>query len=915
MHSHFFGIIAVMTLHLLMTKLNIPQLRPALVPRPMLIEKLNSGLNGRLSLVSAPAGFGKTTLVTAWLNQLSTSSRIWKTEHCTWISLDDQDNEPVRFLRYFIAAIQVVYPALGIELQEILEISPKPNTLAITQDLLNEITEYDQPLLIILDDFHEIHNEIIHHILQTIIDFLPHQTHIVIITRQAPPLSLPRWRARNWLSDVTAIDLRFDQVETGDFLHRTMQLDLSPEAVSLLEKRTEGWVAGLQLAALSLADTNFSPDVIEEFGGRDRYVAEYLLTEVLNQQTSEVQQFLLPTAVLDRLNADLCTAVIHPEVKLGKINLRQKYQELIETLERSNLFIVPLDRTGYWYRYHHLFAQLLRQRLEQTWSPDDIRALYRRAAYWYAAHEFIDESINHALKGEDYEFVAHLITDLELDILWNQTWGLQLRQWGAALPPATLLDYPKAALHIALAHMTRNEFKEAVYFIELVREDPRIKTGILLVDSIFIRNKGDLPQALNLATEAARLLEDGRDALQITAKTQVIVCLMSLGDLTGAEDLATALRYQIQGQAREFLNVHIQVMHILGVIKEQRGKLVEAERVYLEGIDTIQQSGITLPLIGLLQVRLGAIYYLWNEIEKATEFCETGLAWGDRTGIADITTQGLLVQVDLAIYRKDNTAVENILARLSKLLEWPEFGDFSSIIRANQAFFNVRLGNLASAIRWADSSGFSLEDQVSWRYRTEYQTLVRVRYEEIRHLGLKTQVPKVIALVDQLIELGTKHGFGDVTIYCRALKALLFDLNGQTKNALDSLHDALDLAFPGGSIRNVVDFGAPMRDLLQKSLAYDPHMGYKRRLLLAFTDDEITPVTSVSSTHEIPVTLTPREFETLQLIAAGLSNKAIQESLMLSKNTIRTHIKNLYSKLGVHSRTQAIQQARKNGLI
>jgi len=904
-----------MASHLLATKFNIPQLRPALTKRDRLIKKMNSGLTGRLSLVSAPAGFGKTTLVAAWLHQLSFLPHPWKFEHCTWISLDEHDNEPVRFLRYLITAIQAVNLDLGVELLEMLDNSPKPNFQTITQDLVNEISEYNQPLLVILDDYHEIQNEVIHQILETIINFLPRQVFFVITTRQDPPLSLPRWRARSWLSNITAADLRFDETETGDFLQHTMKLELDPEIVTLLEERTEGWVAGLQLAALSLADTDFSLEAIQQFGGRDRYIAEYLLTEVLDRQPAEIQQFLLPTSILERLNSDLCTAILHPEDVGNKINLIQNHQYLIETLERSNLFIIPLDREGYWYRYHHLFAQLLRQRLERTWMPDEIHELYRRAAEWYAEHGFVEESINHALKAEDYTFSARLITKIEIDSLWLQTWGMQLSNWGTALPSAVLRENPKATFLIALAHMTRNEVKEAIHYIELVREDPRIHAEMLLVDSIFIRNKGDLPQALTLAIEAANLFKANNETLYVAAQTQAIVCLLTLGELRNAEDLAISIRDQIQSESEQFLNVYVQVNHILGLIKEQRGKLVEAERLYQEGIETIKNAGITMPLIGLLQVRLGAIYYQWNEIEKARNYCKTGLAWGDRTGIADIITQGIFVQFDLEIQRKDPTATEISQKRLAKLLDWPEFSDLSSIIQANQALLNVRLGNLAPAVRWADSTGFSLEDQASLKYRTEYVILVRVRYEEIRQLGIKDQVPKVIGMVDQLIDLGIAHDFGDLAIYCGLLKALLFDFNGQTRLAIDVLHHALNLAFPGGYIRIFVDLGTPLRDLLQKSLAYEPHMVYKRRLLLAFADEEIAKPTSVTSSHEIPITLTPREFEILQLIAAGLSNKAIQESLTLSKNTVRTHLKNLYSKLGVRSRTQAVQQARENGLI
>lgn len=725
----FSSIIVLMSLQLLVTKLSIPQLHQALTERNRLIQKMNAGLGRRLSLISAPAGFGKTTLVADWLNRLPFSPHPWELKHCSWISLDEQDNDPVRFLRYFIAAIQATHPDLGGALLDVLDNAPKPNFQAITQDLLNEIADCKQPLLVIFDDYHEIHNPDIHQILQTLIDFLPAQVHFIIATRQDPPLSLPRWRARSWLSEITVSDLRFNQTEASIFLHHTMQLELDQAAVALLEKCTEGWVTGLQLAALSLADTDFSLESIQQFGGQDRYIAEYLLTEVFDLQPAEIQQFLLPTSILDRFNADLCATVLYPEDTDKYINLIQTCQNRIETLERMNLFVTPLDRQRVWYRYHHLFAQLLRQRLERNWTPDDIHVLYRRAAHWYANHDYIEESINHALKGEDYVFTAGLIADLDIDSLWNQSSGTQLRTWGAALPLEVLIKFPKATLHIAIAHMTRNEIKEALHYIELVREDPLIHDEILLIDSILIRNKGDLYRALSLATEATELFEGKNKTMYIAAKTQVIICLMTLGDLRSAEDLATSLWNQIQTESEHYLNIYIQVNQALGLLKEQRGKLTEAERIYLDGIESIKKTGVTMPLVGLLQVRLAAIYYQWNEIEKAIEFCETGLQWGERTGIADIFTLGLFVKIDLSIRNQDQMAIQASLDRLSKLLDWPEFNDLRSLIQANLAFVNLRLGDLNFALRWADSSGLALTDQVSLKYRAEYQFLVSLPYK------------------------------------------------------------------------------------------------------------------------------------------------------------------------------------------
>lgn len=895
---------------LLSTKLIIPQSRTALVPRPRLIEKLNTGLKGRLTVISAPAGFGKTTLAVAWIKQLPAPDHLWQLKDCAWVSLDTNDNEPSRFMQYFISAVQTIQPDFGVEQLEILENSSKPVIETITKELLNDISVKDQPLLITLDDYHEIQNEDIHRVLQTLVDYLPPKAHLLITTRENPSLPLPRWRSRNWLTEITSKDLRFNQAESTDFFRHTMRLDISTESVVLLEERTEGWVAGLQLAALSLAETDYSPESIRQYGGKDRFVAEYLLTEVLEHQRADVQQFLLATSVLERFNAELCAAVLPPDPSYEKINLKQKYQSFINELEQANLFIIPLDRERFWYRYHHMFAQLTRQHFEQTWPTDKIHELYSRASHWCMEHGFMEEAAGYSLQGEDYAFAAHLITNIEMDGLWDQSQGLLLRQWGRALPSDVLQEYPMAALHIAGAHMTRNEVKEAIHYIELARNDPRVKAEVMLFDSIFVRNKGDIQTALDLATQAAEKLRSHNQLLYIVAQNQVIVCMMALGELATAEELAESIRNEVRYKSGKILNVYIQIIHILGIIKELRGKLVEAEHVFIEGIEIIERSGTFLSLIGLLQVQLGLVYYEWNEIEKAAEYCKAGLAWGERTGVADIITQGLSVQADLAIREQDKAAVQDILEKLSRIMDWPDFSDVNLTIQASHAYYYLRLGDLSAALQWVNESGYSLEDVPPLTSRSRYLVYARIRYEESRQYGTKDQVHQILGLVDRLIDLGTRHDLKAFLIDSWVLKALLLDLQGQAKTAINALDTVLDLAFPGKFIRTFLDLGLPLRSLLQKSLKSDSQTDYKHRLLSAFNDEKITLSASILSNDEISVSLTARELEILQLIAAGLSNKDIQESLTLSNNTVRSHIKNLYGKLGVHSRTQAIQQAR-----
>ena len=900
---------------LLTTKLIIPQLRADLVPRPRLIEKLNEGLGGRLTIISAPAGFGKTTLATAWIKQLPSSDHPWDLKDCAWISLDGNDNETSRFLQYLIAAIQMIYPDIGAEQQDILENASNPIFETITQELLNQITAQNKPLLLVLDDYHEVHKDDIHQVLQTLIDYLPPHVHVIITTRENPSLPLPRWRSRNWLNEITANELRFNEAESTDFFRHTMQLDLSAEAVTLLEERTEGWVAGLQLAALSLAETDYSQKSIEHYGGKDRFVAEYLLTEVLDHQTTDVKNFLLGTSIFERFNSELCATVFHAGASDAQNNVARKYQAIIGDLANANLFIIPLDHERFWYRYHHMFAQLLRQHLEQNWPKNKVNALYSRAAHWCMEHGFLQEAAGYSLRGEDYPFAAHLIATIEVDGVWNQSLGLQLRQWGKALPSDVLQEYPLTAMYIAGAHMTRNEIKEAIHYIELVRGDPRVRAEVMLFDSIFLRNTGDINKALTVATQASELLRSRNQLLSIMAQNQVIVCMMTLGELAPAEELAEAIQNEMRHGSEKVLNVYIQIVHILGVIKLLRGKLIEAERVFIEGIETIQRSGVSLPLIGLLQAQLGSVYYEWDDIDKAAEYSRAGLAWGERTGVADIITQSLSVQANLAILAQDKAAVKVIIEKLSRIMNWPDFNDISSTVQSHYAFYNLRIGDLTSAIHWTNESGYSLDDVPPLSSRTRYLVYAMIRYEEIRKSGSKGQVQQVIGLVDRLIDLGTKHDLRAFLIDTWILKALLLDLQGHTKEAVTDLDNALELALSGQYIRTFLDLGLPLRNLLQASLTSGSHEEYKRRLLSACNKESGHTSTSDTRNKEMPISLTARESEILQLIAAGLSNKAIQEKLTLSDNTVRSHIKNLYSKLGVHSRTQAIKQAKEYKLL
>jgi LuxR family maltose regulon positive regulatory protein len=416
---------------LLSTKLFIPPTRLKLVSRPRLVERIDQGLHGKLTLISAPAGFGKTTLVSEWVEQTRLND---KTEHkIAWVSLDDSDNDPVRFLNYITAALRQLKGTdtdLGEQAQGMLN-SPQPPTNAILTSLINDIAAISEKIILILDDYHLVPSSPANNVLTFLLENLPPNLHLVIVTREDPQLPLARLRASSKLNELRAADLRFTTIEAVEFLNQVMGLALSSEDIKTLETRTEGWIAGLQLAAITMQGREDTTSLIESFSGSHRLVLDYLIEEILEQQSESIQNFLLKTAVLDRLTGSLCDALTGME----------NSQDTLEELEHTNLFIIPLDEERHWYRYHHLFADLLLQRLNQT-QPDQILVLHHSASEWYEKEGIIDKAIDHSLRSGDFIRAVELLQD-HVDTLWARGEHVNLRRWLNKLPSELVLSTPQ----------------------------------------------------------------------------------------------------------------------------------------------------------------------------------------------------------------------------------------------------------------------------------------------------------------------------------------------------------------------------------------------------------------------------------------------------------------------------------------
>jgi LuxR family maltose regulon positive regulatory protein len=912
---------------LLQTKLFIPRLRPSLVPRHRLIEQLNQGKQGKLTLVSAPAGFGKTTLVVAWLEEKRRSegageqrsrgknsnyqSPISDISAC-WLSLDENDNSLSRFFTYLIAAVQTVAPKFGSSLLSSLQSAQPQNETAVTQTLINELAQASHPLTLILDDYHVITNTAVHQTLATLIDHLPPHIHLIITSREDPPLPLPRWRVRGQLTEIRADDLRFNTEEAADFLRQTMGLQLDEQDIASLENRTEGWAAGLQLAAISLRDQSDPTAVIETFSGSDRYVADYLLAEVLYRQSEEIQHFLLQTAVLERMCAPLCEALVAGgewrvasgewRVESGDSLVTGHSQTILEHLESTNLFLVPLDNQRRWYRYHHLFAQLLRERLRREGGETAVRQLHQRAAGWYESQNLPEEAIYHAFQAGDFENAGRLVAGTTVDSLWQQGGASLVQQWARALPAPIIKLYPRIAILAAAAHLIVGEVQTAARYLEMAAGQPEVEAEWHLLEAVLMRNRGQIAEALEYAQYAFDSLASDQHNLRTFAQLQLIGNFLELAELDEAEQAIDTIR-------RNFDQIDIasrlQVLRMHGVIATLRADLHRAANIYQEGTRLTEATG--QPMIGTLYNGLGFLHFQWHEMDKAAAYYEQAINWAERTGITDILFDGLIGQAELACWRGEPQIALDIMAQFQQFAQRSRLSEIIEISDMLNASFHLKAGQLETAVRWANALGLTVHDKPTFRLHSHYKLFIAIRISQSRHSGEKSQLPALSQLAERLLNLLRRLNYNFDVIELLTWKTILHEQQGNEARAIECLQTAVDLAYKGSIIYPFVDKGTAIQALLPQLTGTHSH--YVHSLLNAFPSH----LSSLLSPLLDP--LTEREQEVLNCIVAGLSNKAIQEKLFISKNTVRSHIKNLYSKLNVSSRTQAIARARELELL
>jgi LuxR family maltose regulon positive regulatory protein len=885
------------------------------VLRPRLVERLNAGLHGKLTLISAPAGFGKTTLLSAWLALCG--------RPVAWLSLDAGDGDPTRFLAYLVAALRTVVPTIGDGVAEALQSSQLPPIDALLSMLLNEIAAMPQPAILVLDDYHVLDARPIDQALAFLIEHLPPQLHLAIATREDPLLPLARLRARGHLTELRAADLRFTPAEAAAFLTEAMGLTLSAQDIAVLEARTEGWIAGLQLAALSLQGHQDVSSFIQAFAGDHRYILDYLVEEVLQRQPDEIRSFLLQTAILDRLHGSLCDAVTGQEGGNARLEL----------LHRGNFFVVPLDDRRQWYRYHHLFAEVLTAHL-RTEQPDLVSALHRRASMWYEQHGSAADAIRHALAGEDFARAADL-AELAAPAMQRNRQESTLLGWLKALPDELVSSRPVLSVHYAGTLLSTGELagvedrlRDAQRWLDktadsraglqagsakvVVRDEAAFRQlpgSIAVYRAGYALAQGDVPQTLTYAQQALQLLADDNHMMRGAASALLGLAYWTSGDLEAAYRLYAdgMARLQKAGYIADAIGGTI----TLADIQIVQGRLREAMRIYERGLQLAAEQGTPL-LRGTADMYVGMseIQRERNDLPAAMQHLLRSQEQGEHTGFPQHPYRW---RVALARVREIQGDLDGAL-RLLDEAEQRYMSDFSPNvcpIAALRARVWLAQGRLSEALGWVREQNLSVEDQLSYLHEFEHITLARVLLARTTIERASRSLPEAIGLLQRLLEAAEAGERMGRVVEILVLLALAHQLQGDIPAALVPLSRALALAEPEGYVRIFVDEGPAMAALLHVAAKQGLTPNYVRELLMALGTAENRTLVK----QDFVEPLSDRERDVLRLLRTELDGPEIARELVVSLNTLRTHTKNIYTKLGVSNRRAAVRRAEELGLF
>lgn len=895
---------------LLATKIHIPPLRSNLVSRPHLIKRLNDGItqNHRLTLISAPAGYGKSTLLVEWVSQLDTQ--------VAWVSLEKGENNPLRFWSYFAASLSTLPPlhqaGIGESFIQALQSPQLPPMDLLFIDLLNDLSKLEVRVVLVLDDLHSIIEGQIHQDLVFLIDHLPqsrNSLHLVVASRMDPPWPLARWRVRDELTELRSKDLRFSPANATVFLNDSMGLKLSTQDIALLEQRTEGWVAGLQLAALSMQNQEYITGFLEGFSGTHRFLLDYLFEEVLSQQAPEKVKFLLHTSLLEHITAPLCNSITN----------RQDSQEMLLQLEKSNLFLVPMDDECRWYRYHHLFSDMLQFHLRKSY-PEIIPALHVKASIWYEQNGYLSNALTHAIAANDLDRLIGLVKKYAFTILEANQASIFLG-WLNTLPDTVMASSPW--LYIARAWLS-------AYLGQFEEIEPSIREAEKYANQADRRLMGYIAAMWTLMGEFEYPRIDGipyaRQALELLPQEEyqarAFVSYHLSNILSGTGDVLLALKALedaytwslVVGDSEMAMTAQFQRAYVLYVLGRLTESLQAFEKTFLMADSSYPDKKYKSLSVGFAYSQLSLLYLEWNNTSEALRYASEGLEICKRWGYSDYIYEALitLAEILLAIGDLDNA--------LSAIQEAKQAIKNPSILNrpdSLEAVINLNRGEIESAYAWITRCGLFSRDTIEY-----------VQWQVYLHLTVILQAQgkssEAYEILERLVSIMERAGA--VTPLMKSLTQLIIishTLNDEER-ALSLLQHALVMAKPEGYVRVFTSKGAPMLSLLQLALNRGIEKEYINQLLPAFrlsaARREISRPALPKSHDKYRAThlldpLSDRELQVLQLLESSLSSVEISRELYLSTNTVRTHIRNIYSKLDVHGRLEAIQKAKDTGLI
>jgi LuxR family maltose regulon positive regulatory protein len=876
----------------LQTKLEIPPPRSKTVARPGLLNQIDSSTLQKLTLISAPAGFGKTTLLQTWFHK--------NKGKVTWFSIDERDNDPIRFWFYFVASLQHTHAEIGQGFLAGLQSSASPEIENLLIKLINEIS-IGSKVIMIVDDYHLIIEKAIHNDLFFFLENAPPNYHLLLSSRIDPPWPLARLRARQELSEIRADTLRFTHQEIHALFNKIMGLNISAEDSTKLTNRTEGWIAGLQMAALSLQGRKNIQERIQDFSGSNRHIFDYLVEEIFANQTPEITDFLIKTSILNRLSAPLCNEI------LGITNS----SEILTYLDQANIFINPLDDRRQWYSYHGLFRDLLYMQLEINY-PTEIPNLHIRASQWLANHEQLYEATNHAIQSSNHDQFAKIAEGRALSLV-QQRELLQLQHWLDKLPMDVIRTRPWLAIVYAWVLVNTIQLEDLEKWLAVIGSfDPQNKDEKehYLGHEYAIRSyeqgqRGNGILAIEFAEKALSYLPK-HDSARGWAATTLAHCYRKLGDLTSAEQayIGAIQEYEAIKNDRE------QSYALIGLANIQliRGKLQEAEisyRTILENIEYQTKIGSWIPITGYVHSALGSILLEKNKIKTAEQHTRLGLSLSKKWGQLDYLFFSFVQHINVLLALQEIDEAHQIIQKIDRYLfkihDWPYKMMSSYKIR-----FYLIVGETETAAEIAHQCGFHESDPIEYEYILIYTALVRLLIAE-------REYKKAQQLLEKLLGICNSAGAVQYTVEIMVLQSITFDKNGEAEFAESTLQNAIKIAEASGYIRTIIGEGENIRSLLLRVAHRSARDSYARKLL-ATMEKEDQP--RMDEHRRILVeSLTPKECEILQLLTTNLSIPEIADQLVISANTVRTHVKHIYDKLGVNRRRSAVQKAKQLNLV